>query len=564
MVGNRYAALAAPRAWRATATPAMRLGAAAQWLWLVLLVLPAAASLPATWAWTRVDVALALGPLWLCVAARLLWPGRGFFLATGPVAALGLVHVGATASRGVDLFDLALQWRTYPALEIEAVLRPFVLALAAVAVGLLALGTLAARLGPRRRVDARVQRRVAGATLAAALCVPGPAWVRLWPVQPVLVAAAALPDSPWLARRLFPQASIDDPRDPLARWNATRVAGAPAAETVVFVIGEAVRNDYLAECGGPARVRRVAAGALVACDVTAGADATAMSVPLLISRELPGHAQRVSADATFLHALEEAGFETHWYDVQNHQIAYPDAQHQDFAMHIGRDGPLLLPHLADALARPAALKAVVLHANNAHDPYCDRFDHANAPYAVDCTAGGAWDHQRLRETRLEYADAVDASVGFLDEVIAALDQRAEPAFLVWSPDHGEGLMDDGRAIMLHALRQATSWDTHVPAVFWANRAWRDAHPRQWARLASQVDQPLMHMDLVPTLLDAAGVRYDEPRTLPVDLLARPVPARRRFVQMAPGRTVAWQTLLDETRAAGPLPPDWRLPASGND
>jgi len=558
MVGNPNAALAASRTSPASATQATRLGAAAELLWLVLLIVPAAGSLPATWSWTRTDVALAVGPVWLCVAARLLFPGRRFFAATLPIAALGVLHLGAAALRGVDLLDLALQWRSYTALEIKAALGPYAAALVVVAALLLALGALAGRLGPRRHVALRTRRAVAGATLAAALLVPASAWTRLWPVQPVLVAAAALPESPSLARHLFPQASIDNPRDPVASWNASRMAGAPAAETVVFVIGEAVRSDYLAECGGPARVRRLAAGALVACDVTAGADATAMSVPLLISRELPGHAQRVSSDPTFLHALQEAGFETHWYDVQNHQIAYPDAQHQDFAAHIGRDGPLLLPRLADALARPASLKGIVLHANNAHDPYCDRFDAASAPYAVDCAARGAWNQQRMREIRLAYADAVDASIGFLNEVVAALDRRAEPVFLVYSPDHGEGLMDDGRGIALHALRQATSWDTHVPAVFWANRAWRDVHPREWSRLASQTAQPLMHMDLVPTLLDAAGVRYDEPRALAVDLLARPVPARQRFVQTAPGRTITWQALVDETRAAGPLPSDWRV------
>ena len=567
MVGNANAArLTAPSASRATATPATRLGAIAELLWLVLLILPAAASLPATFDGSRTDVALVVGPLWLCVAARVLFPGRGFFLATLPVAALGVAHMGASALRGVDVLDLALQWRTYPALEIAAALRPFAPALAAVVGLLLTLAAVAAQLGPVRRPGARTRRTVAGATLAAALLVPAPAWIRLWPVQPVLVAVAALPDSPWLARRLFPQASIDNPRDPLASWNATRRAGAPEAETIVLVIGEAVRSDYLAECGGPSRVRRVAAGALVACDVTAGADATAMSVPLLISRDLPGHAQRVSSDSTFLHALREAGFETHWYDVQNRQIAYPDAEHQDFATHIGRDDALLLPHLATALERPAALKAVVLHANNAHDPYCDRFDPARAPYAVDCArVSGPWDKAGLREARLAYADAVDASVGFLDAVVAELDRRAEPVFVVYTPDHGEGLMDDARGIALHALRQATTWDTHVPAVFWANRAWREAHPSAWSRLASQVAQPLMHMDIVPTLLDAAGVRYDEPRGLAVDLLARAVPPmRQRFVQAKPGRTIPWQTLVDQARTAGPLAPDWRTPVPATD
>jgi len=279
MVGNPNAALAAPRASHASATPATRLGAAAELLWLVLLILPAAASLPATWSWTRADVALAVGPVWLCVAARLLFPGRRFFAATLPLAVLGVLHVGATALRGVDLLDLALQWRSYPALEIQAALEPYVASLAVVVALLLVLGALAGRLGPQRHVAVRTRRAVAGATLAAALFVPASAWTRLWPVQPVLVAAAALPESPGLARRLFPQASIDNPRDPLAGWNAARVTGAPATETVVFVIGEAVRSDYLAECGGPARVRRLAVGALVACDVTAGADVTAMSVP---------------------------------------------------------------------------------------------------------------------------------------------------------------------------------------------------------------------------------------------------------------------------------------------
>jgi glucan phosphoethanolaminetransferase (alkaline phosphatase superfamily) len=560
MTGNLNSAVVAPRALRATATPAMRAGAVAELLWLLLLILPAAVALPATLSWSRADVALAVGPLWLCIAARLLFPGRGFFVATLPLVALGVLHAGASALRGVDLLDLALQWRTYSTSEFEAALGPFVPMLAGVAVLLLAIGALAWRLGPQRQLRTGTRRKVAAATLVAALFVPSSDWIRIWPVQPVIVAAAALPESPWLARRLFPQASIDNPRDPLATWNASRVAGAPVAETVVLVIGEAVRSDYLAECGGPSHVRRLGSGALVACDMTSGADSTAMSVPLLVSRELPGHAQRVSSDPTFLHALKESGFETHWYDVQNHQIAYPDADHQDFAAHIGRDSALLMPRLAAALARPAALKGIVLHANNAHDPYCDRFDPASAPYAVDCArVASTWDQESLREKRLAYADAVDASVAFLNEVIAELDRRSEPVFLAYSPDHGEGLMDDSRGIALHALREATSWDTHVPAVFWANRAWRDAHPRQWAHLASQANQPLMHVDLVPTLLDAAGVRYDEPRGLAVDLLARDVPARQRFVQAAPGRTIPWKALVDATRAAGPLPPDWRVP-----
>ena len=45
-----------------------------------------------------------------------------------------------------------------------------------------------------------------------------------------------------------------------------------------------------------------------------------------------------------------------------------------------------------------------------------------------------------------------------------------------------------------------------------------------------------------------------PRTLPVDLLAQTVPARRRVVQLSLDATIAWDTLVDEARAAGPPAP----------
>jgi len=51
-------------------------------------------------------------------------------------------------------------------------------------------------------------------------------------------------------------------------------------------------------------------------------------VPLLISRDMPGQPFRVSTDATFVHALQEAGFETHWLGDQGGSLAWPDAQFQ--------------------------------------------------------------------------------------------------------------------------------------------------------------------------------------------------------------------------------------------
>jgi len=528
--------------------------------WIALLVAPAASRLPDDLAWQLDDVARIVGPLWLVALLRLLLPRRAFFPATWPIAAAGVLVVGASLLRAVDALDLLLQLRTYSSAELEEALSPY----AGMALGSLVLVSALAwgawRHAASRSPTRRLRVAAVVATLAAALVLPATTLVKLWPLEPALATASVATNAHWLANRLYPEASTFDPRDPAASWHATRAPGASARETVVMVVGESVRDDYLKECDGPALVRPVDADALVACDVVAGADQTSISVPLLISRELPGHPVRVSSDGSFLRALDETGFATHWIALnrQRRDVAWPDAARVDFTTSAHDTDAWLLPALDASLREPASLKGIVLHGYNAHDPYCERFDAATAPYPVDCSARGQhWRKETVATRRQAYADAVDASIGFVNQVIARLRQQREPVFLVYSSDHGDALMDDGRQIVGHARRYPTRWDSHVPAVFWANDAWRRLHAAQWARLAAQKGRPLMHMDLVPTLLDAAGVRYDEPRTQAVDLLAQPVPERQRVVQVARGRAVAWQALVDEARAAGPAAPGGR-------
>jgi len=538
-----------------TLSPAARrqAGSLLQAAWIVLLIVPAFTTLPPLPVWEPLDVALLVMPVWLAWAARLLVPRRAFFLVTLPIVLLGILCMGAAALRGVDLLELVLQWRSYSRSDVVSAWRPQAAA-TLLAFGAAALLCAAAwRWAPERAASRRDQLVALVVTLGAAAALPAATWLRIWPLDAILVAASAPGDSRWLADRLFPRESTANPRDPKAAWNASRLPGAPARETVVLIIGESVRSDYLRECHGPARVRPAAPGALVACDVTSGADQTAASVPLLVSREMPGHAERISRDATFAHALSEAGFETHWYGVQGARVAWSDALFQDFPNATGLDARLLEPPLVAALDRPAPLKAVVLHAYGAHEPYCDRYDPKSHPYEVNCNQTLFGDDKAvLPQVKLTYANAVDANIGFVNDVIAELDKRPQPAFLVFTPDHAEGLLDDGRAICGHGQRHPTRWETQVPVIFWANAAWRATHAAQWARLEAQVGAPLMHADLVPTLLDAAGVRYDEPRPQAVDLLAATVPQRRRTIQVKLGETVGWETLVQEARDAGPL------------
>lgn len=521
-------------------------------LWVLLLILPAATTASVTRVFDANESGLFVASSWLVLGARLLFPRRAFFLATLPVAIAGVTCVLADFLRGADLLALALQWRTFPADEVIAAARPYAALIVGGCVAIAALGAACWFTSEDRRPGGAVQLGVGAVTLVLAVVLPATTWLRAWPIDGLLVAVTGASQSRVMAQYLFPASSTLDPRDPRASWHAARRADGRGSETVVFVIGETIRSDFLKECHGPDRVRPVSSGALVACDVTAGADGTDQSVPLLVSREMPGHRARVSDDATVMRALAQAGFETWWITAQAPAIAWPDATHVFFPDRQGLDSALLLPPLSRALAAPAPLKAVLLHTNGAHDPYCVRFDAAHAPYPSRCAnPGEAPDPANLEAVKANYANAVDASVGFVDDVIAELARHPEPAFLVYSPDHGENLLDDGRALWGHARRHPTRWDVHVPAVFWANAAWRAAHPAQWATLRSAVSAPLMHADLVPTLMDAAEVVYADRRAFGADLLRAPPPPRRRVVQTALGATISWDALVDEARAAGP-------------
>jgi hypothetical protein len=55
----------------------------------------------------------------------------------------------------------------------------------------------------------------------------------------------------------------------------------------------------------------------------------------------------------------------------------------------------------------------------------------------------------------------------------------------------------------------------------------------------------MHADVVPTMLAAAQVRYQQTERAAVNLLENPVPPRKRVVQKAVGAAVSWDALVLE-------------------
>jgi hypothetical protein len=505
------------------------------WLaWLILLLLPSAIGFIARDPWALYASAGFFLAVWLAVGSR--W----FFVVTYPLALLGVLAFAADSLRGVHLLDLLLlqgriDWR-----EAYFALQPYFAAIGGAVLGL-AAGAIA---GFHRPVPSPSPRaRVGGLTLlVGGMAVMGAASpgtvVRAWPINVASVeAASALGRQDWIAMAV-PWAPVS-PRLSRASWSASRRRDVPAAkrETYILVIGESVRADHLAACGGPSALS-MNRDVIVYCDVTSGASSTYLSVPLLVSREMPGAPERVSTDATVLRAFGEAGFRTYWIAEEEESVAWPDADVMRFITPRSTSRADLLPLVESALDDPPAKKALVIHTYDAHFPYCHRFDPRTAPIPVVCGALGSSPRRAtLGNWVAAYDDAIAEALGFLDALIERLDASGEEVFLAYTPDHGENLLDDERGLYFHALSAPTRFDTRVPMIFWASPAWRRTHPAEMRALEAHRGVAAMHADLVPTLLGAAGIAYFEPRKEVVDL-TRAAPRRRiRWVARRLGQAV---------------------------
>lgn len=527
-----------------------RIGDALRLAWMLLLLLPAATSASAWHDWDLRPLVLLAVSGWWVLGMRLLLPGPAFFLLSYPAACASVVVLGADLLRQIALLELAAQWKTFDAADAAAVLRPYA-GPALLAAGGLALWSVAcmrlAGTRPPRAWSWTRRLAIVGVTSAGlAAAVPGIAWTRAWPASPLVIAASAAAREPAWAAYAVAGAGVDPgrPDDP---WGATRAQVPDVPETLVLVIGESLRADVLRECGGPSALRTVAAGAVVACDVTAGSNATHTAVPLLIGRSMPGLPMRIPADSTFQRALAHVGFHTAWVGAQTVDVAWPDAREQHHQPRSDRE--VLLPALDRVLAAGHPRLSLVLHMIGAHEPYCARYERRSAPYeSALCQPGShapaATPGPDERAAWLSaYANAADASIGVLNDIIVRLSAAPGRVFLAFTPDHGENLLDDARGLFGHAQRQPSPWDIRVPAVFWANEAWRRAHPQAWQQLQRQARLPLMHADLVPTLLQAAGVQVQDPRPQPLGLLGAPLGTRVRLVQTAVGSAVPYEQLL---------------------
>ena len=506
-------------------------------VWVLLYLVPVITTGSSVNTWDISPWYLVAVSTWYIAFAACLLGRSLFLLITFPIVLAGIMVVAGDLLRNVNLIEFISFSDTFSTEEIVVSIAPYRywIILVILALGFIALGVWVS--SAEQKYDRRKNLVMLAFGVALVLYLPASSWVRAWPASILSVAFAQQVDNQSLLASLFPDAAVN-PREGAVAWDAERASVIDESELYVLVIGESVRPDRMAECGGRKGMHSIDPDSIVYCDVLSGSSSTYTSVPLLISRDNPGLDRRISKDASFISAFGQLGFSTYWLSSQELSIAWPDAEHQKIGS--GQlDEDRLMPLVEQALSSAASKKLLVLHAYNAHFHYIDRYRQDEAVFPVKVNLRNEIPSRaHLDQWWNAYDNAVNESMKFLDILITRLKAESGRVFLMYTSDHGENMLDDDRDLTDHALTFPTRWDVTVPTVIWSNQRWRENNTGKHEFLQRNLQRPLMHLDLVPTLLGAADIVYRDERSLPVDLTSEVVGKRERIVQKRLGEVIS--------------------------
>ena len=305
-------------------------------------------------------------------------------------------------------------------------------------------------------------------------------------------------------RGIFPLNVADNTFQAINRYHATKAYPATSApftysassihpdserEVYVLIIGETCRADNWQLLGYSRNTTPRLSGRsdiVVFPHVLSESNTTHKSVPLLLSPlTAENFGDSIYITKSIFEAFNEAGFATAFLSNQQHNGSFIDffsrqASHCRFIA----DEPMrnrydaaLLPMLQEFIASSNSEKCfIVLHTYGSHFNYRERYPENYRQFLPD-DSDNASRHNREKLINA-YDNSIVATDALIDETITTLEQLPDSvsAAMLFVPDHGEDIFDDGRDRFLHASPSPTYWQIHVPMVLWTSPAHRTAHP----------------------------------------------------------------------------------------
>lgn len=335
------------------------------------------------------------------------------------------------------------------------------------------------------------------------------------------------------------------------RFGAQQAAANQGRETFVLVIGESARYDRWSVNGysRPTSPRLAMERNFISLsDVVSVAAATRISVPILLSRKLAERALDFTFnERSLISAFHEAGFRTYWLSNQAPLGSYEtpvsvyasEADERryfnpaDFSKATPYDA-VMLPSLAEILAKGESRQLVVVHTLGSHfnyrQRYPDQFDIFRPSPSPDAPV--PYDDWAYRDAlNNAYDNSILYTDYFLSEVISELKSSGRPlTAMLYVSDHGEDLFDQQCRRAGHG--RSTPAAHRIPMFFWYSDEYAARFPEKLEALRANSRDRLTTENVFPTFVDAAGITFAT-QDLTRSAMSRSfVERRRRVVSLA--------------------------------
>ena len=174
----------------------------------------------------------------------------------------------------------------------------------------------------------------------------------------------------------------------------------------------------------------------------------------------------------------------------------------------GRLDEELFPLVEGALAEAGEKNFYVIHLMGGHGLYYMRFPYLFTKFTAEDIHGPQAELPEEKRTELaQYANALY----YNDYVVSSLFDmfRQKNAIVIYLPDHGETIYDDGSNFAGHVEENPNKYTLEVPLIFWASDTFRARYPEKWASVQNAALRPYMTDDMIHTILDLMDIRTPE-------------------------------------------------------
>lgn len=330
-----------------------------------------------------------------------------------------------------------------------------------------------------------------------------------------------------------------------ARQKAEHIVKVDNPVLAVFVVRESVRADAMGPQSvdrGPwskALTDRINAGLGVWLPKTcASSNLTLNSFPILLTMTDALHRGDQIVKPTVLGILKEAGFKTGWFANNSGGWEAAERGHDVYAGNVNVDPDNSFAtqtnisqfFLDDGLIQPAKEfvdaeagkpRAEIIHMIGSHAYYVNNYPASTFP-----TQPTNLSSNELLE--LQYQRATKYGTKSILEISNILDENRDPAFLIFTSDHGENLPSDHNGVLMHENR-ITQQDGHVAAFVLWNKAFVETHRTDLMKplLSTPV---IAHIDVAKIFLALAG------------MFESPIEASKPIIWAIPGSGAPWRAM----------------------